>query len=151
MYSKEIITIVKRKSGDSYNKIASDLCLTKSTVQCIVNTNYNKVKKRRGPKKKINKRQAMQIKRYCESTMNRITAPKVTAELQLNVSARTAHRQLKRMGYSYTKADVGIVLSKKHRDERIKYARSGWKSVLIGSKWFLLTKRNLMLMDPMCE
>ena len=64
MHSKEIINLAKRKSaeGKFSKKIALELYLTKSTVQYMVNNNYDRSKPGVGRPAKLTKRDAYKVK-----------------------------------------------------------------------------------------
>jgi orotate phosphoribosyltransferase-like protein len=68
MLPAAIIDLIKNKRsrGDSLGVIAKELCLSKLTVQYAVSNNYNRNKKKPGPKWRITKRQQLQVKRECE-------------------------------------------------------------------------------------
>ena len=83
----------------------------------------NKVnKKKRGPKFLIDKRKSTILKRYiikeneCGSKVN---AMKIIRNNDMGTSRRTVSRWLLRNDFKYRKQAQGIVLSKKHKIERV--------------------------------
>ena len=59
---RELI-LKKRQSGLTYEQMSTDLSITKSTVQVVVNRKLKKIKKTQGPKRIISKSKELVIKR----------------------------------------------------------------------------------------
>jgi transposase len=129
MHSREVIDIVKAKrdEGQTIHRIADDMNLSPSTVYSMIKNDYNKPKKKRGAKPALKKREKVRIKRACErlrQAEEKVTSKKIKKNCDLEVSTRTIQRTLKKMGYAYKKATVGLVLSKAHKEARVNLARS---------------------------
>jgi transposase len=141
MHSPEIIALAKEKSnrGMTHRAIANDLGLCRSTVQYMLKVNHLRIKKKRGKPRIINTRDATRIKRCCEYLWvsgEKVTSRKIVEHVDLKCSRRTAQRHLKRLGYQYKRCKPSIVLSRKHRQERVRICRSwlkdriNWKKVV---------------------
>ena len=109
MHHKDIIESVKRlhQSGKSLNEISLALQITKSTIQYMVKNNYRRLKKKTGPKPKIDKKLKLRIKRDCNKLMEageKVTSTKIIKESNLMVPKSAAQRCLKSLGMKYKKA-----------------------------------------------
>jgi transposase len=129
MHSREVIDIVKAKrlEGKTIRAIAEDMNLVPSTVHRMVKTDFDRPKKKRGAKCAISKREKTRIKRVCErlaKNEEKVTSKKIQKNCDLTVSTRTIQRTLKKMGYSYKKAKVELVLSKAHKTARVDISRA---------------------------
>ena len=84
----------------------------------------NKVmSKKRGPKKKIISKYKIKIKRQISQFQlsgEKVNSTKIRRSCNLDVSSRTIQRYMSSLGMKYKKAKSQLVLSKKHKDERIK-------------------------------
>jgi len=132
MYSKDIISLVKRKrlDGLSLNAIAKDLKLSKSTVQYMIGNEYDRLKKTSGPKKKINEKvtaKICQMARKIRDGNQVVTARKVKAELSYDISIRSIQRTLSGNNFKYQSVERYMPLSKKHMQDRVNKA-SNWLS-----------------------
>ena len=117
------LIISKRKDGCTYESIATNLNITKSTVQLILTRKLSTNKKKTGPKNKIQKKDRLAIKRYIarsNSESKKVTSPSIIANCNLNTSVSTVQREVKKMEYKYQKSKQSIVLSKSHKEIRMK-------------------------------
>lgn len=115
----------KRKEGLSYNKIASLLNVTKSSVQYVLNRKKVFRRKKMGRPTKIKKYDILRIKRLSTALQNRnekVNSSKIIKQLELNVSNNTVQRCLRRIGLKYRRISKSIQLIKRHKVERITYA-----------------------------
>ena len=65
----------------------------------------------------------MQIKHCCEQLTNngeKVTAPKINSYMELNMSTHTTQQILKSCVYKYKSARPTIVLTKRHKLERVR-------------------------------
>lgn len=126
MHHKSVIETVKRlhQSGKSLNEISEELQITKSTVQYMVKNNYRRLKKKTGPKQKIDKKCKLRIKRDCNKLMEageKMTSTKIIKESNLMLSKSTAQRCLKSLGMKYKTARKELELTANHRAKRIEH------------------------------
>lgn len=124
MLPKSLIDLIKKKrlDGESLSSIAEHLRLSKATVQFVVKNNYNKKKKKTGPKRKLNKAALLRMKRQVEMINQsgcKVSSRKIKNECELNVSLRTVQRSLKSLGYIYKKASQEIMLTQQHKMQRV--------------------------------
>ena len=116
------LIISKRKQGLSYDAIARDLLITKSTVQVVICRRLSDTKKKTGPKKKINKKNQLSMKRYiskCNQSSEKITCSNIIQNCNLKASLTTVRRQLCEMAFKYKKSKQSLLLSKKHKSDRV--------------------------------
>lgn len=121
----------KRNDGESIGSISLQLKVPKSTVQYVISNNYNKMKKKTGPRKKVDRRLQLRIKRECQNlnlNETKITSRKIRNNCNLDVSLRTVQRSLSVLGYQYKKAKQDIVLTAHHKKERIAVCREWLRS-----------------------
>lgn len=141
----EIVINVKmlHEEGYSYNQISEKLNVTKSQVQYILNRKLKTLKKKTGPKRKVDKSMMLSIKRhssYLEKKGERVNSTKIIRNLGLNVSRSTAQRTIRKIGLKYKKAKRSIILGNKHKAERLKYAAQwltngvDWKAVVFSDE-----------------
>ena len=124
MYSKDIIDKVRQLYAKNlnYQYVARILDLPKSSVWEMVNTNYDRCKKKRGRPFKIDSRESTRIKREVRrlnENCERVTAKKLVENLNLNVSTRSVQRKLKKQRFSYQKISKKIILTKVQKQKRL--------------------------------
>jgi hypothetical protein len=127
MHSKEIIDKVKKlyKKEKSIRAVGKRLDLPVSSVAFMVNNNYDKVRKKRGPKFKINARNTMLIKkkvRRLNGINEKVTASKIKKACDVDLSVRSIQRKLANLNFNYGNITKTIQLTKKHMIERVKFA-----------------------------
>jgi transposase len=127
MHSKEVIEMVKKfyKKDKSLRKVAKRLSMSVSSVSFIINNNYDKVKKKRGPKFLINERKTTLIKkevRRLNDLNEQVTANKIKSACDLDVHLKTIQRKLFFLNFNYGNIPKKLPLTKKHKEERMKYA-----------------------------
>ena len=128
MKDKAIIELVqkKRSEGMSLQKIADQLYLSKSTVQYMVKNDYNRPKKRRGPKKRLTERISSRIKRAARKIRNNcglVTAKKVRDEAAPEFSIRRIQMELKKLGFRYQIIEKYLPLTPQHKQKRVTLAK----------------------------
>lgn len=112
-----------KSDGKSYNEIASNLKISKQSARNLCVYKCRKPSLKRGPKFKIDSKAKLRIKReisYLKNEGMKVNSPKLIRNCNLNVSKWTCQRYMKRVNYKYTTCQKKLVLSKKHREERIK-------------------------------
>jgi len=132
MYPDEIkeVVIDLRKKGKSYREIGNILDLSKSTVQNLSTYKKSCYKKKRGPKYAINKRQSTKLKRFIVNENEsgiKVNATYILRSNDMSCSRQTVCRWLKKHDYKFKKEAQQIVLSKKHKCDRISKI-SSWVS-----------------------
>lgn len=121
------IILDQNNSNKSYRYLAKLLNLSPNTVRNVV-LGLKKTKKRKtGPKRKLNSRHILAIKREfaaLESEGRRITADKIKLNCELNdISTRTVRRTLKELNMTYRAAAREIVLKTENKKARLEKAR----------------------------
>lgn len=119
---KEVIKYLK-ETGLTYSEISRKLGISKCAVrhECVYKHNTNP--KKRGPKFKIENKDKLRIKREIANLKKsevRVNSRKLVTNCNLNVSTRTVQRYLKSVDLKYKKARSQIVLTKRHKEERIR-------------------------------
>lgn len=133
MYPKAIIEKVKElfERGDGVRQIAHSMAIPVSSVHKLVHNDYNKSKKMRGPKPKLNRRQKTRIKkevrRLCAQN-ECVTSRKIKDNCELTVSTRTVRRALKEQGFSYQRVKQQLPLTRQHKDNRLAKATEWLRS-----------------------
>jgi len=112
-----------RTEGKSFADISEVLNITRHSARHLCNYKPKMIKKKRGPKVKITgfrsyrvHREIQNIKKYVE----KVTTTKIIRNCNLDVSKPTCWRAINRFGYKCVNAKVQILLSKKHKEERVK-------------------------------
>lgn len=128
MYSKDLIDKVKQlyDQDKSIAKVASKLSLPYTTVQYMVKNDYDRVKGKRGRPKLLKEREKTKIKRSVRQLNQRgekVSALKVINETNSVVSKSTMRRQLNELGFKYKKVKQSIVLTQKHKAERLEHCQ----------------------------
>lgn len=117
--------IKDRKDGLSLGQISKKYNLSKPTVQSIIN-NYGKQKHKTGPKDKLSKNDKRRIKSFIDYNFKnqiKCTARSIIDNFSLNISRSTICRFLKTNNFNYDKIKKKLVLSAKHKKDRINAAR----------------------------
>lgn len=146
MYSEDLVKKIKLlyERHQSFSLVAKTLGMYPSTVMRIIKRNSRDQNETRGRPKKIDKKTESRLMRKVQllkSQKKRCTAVKLKDELGLNnVSLRTIHRTLRRNDLKYSKAKLKPVLSKKHKDARVDWAKKrirenlNWKMVVFSDE-----------------
>ncbi len=112
-----------RQDGLSYATISHQLKLSKSTVQDMIKNDYEKPKKKRGPKKNLSGCKQLRFKPSIAALKEKnvkITASKLKKEANLEVSIRTVHRSLHENRYQLKNGKKTVLLNKKQKAERVR-------------------------------
>ena len=111
-----------RSKGFSFTQISTKLSISRHSARhmCI----YHKIQhpKKRGPKFKIEKTRRLSIKRQIakfEIVGEKVNSTKIIKSCGLEVCSSTVQCYLNTNNYIYKKAKLQIVLSKKHKQERV--------------------------------
>ena len=110
----------KRKSNESYMKIASDLHLKKATVVSIC-SRKGKIKKKTGIKPKINDRTSRLIKKTLQRMLDngdKITSNFIIKQCNLSISKSTVQRFLHQNNYVYKNVRKQIILTENQKVRR---------------------------------
>ena len=92
----------------------------------MIKNNYQRIKKKPGPKYKIKPYQMLKIKREVrrlKSENQKVTARKIQASCDFDVNLRSVQRSLKRLGFSYKKVEMKLPLTQNHKLKRVELAR----------------------------
>lgn len=116
------IAINLKRQNYSYFKIGSMLGISKDSARnlCVYRTNNNP--KKRGPKFKIMPKENLRLKRTISNLMvagQKINCTKLMDNCELSISKRTLQRHMMKSDMIYMKIKSQIVLSKKHKEERV--------------------------------
>lgn len=118
---RDLVTKLKN-DGLNFSQISSIIGISRHAARSLYT--YQRVchPKKTGPKPKLFKKDLLSIKRKIstyEENEEKINSSKIIRECKLNVSPITVQRYLKRVNYKYTTAKSEIILSKKHKQNRI--------------------------------
>ena len=152
MHNESIRSLAKRlrSEGKTYKEIAEILGFSLFSARKLC-TYQCKIRKQRGPKFKINKTIQLQIKRKIftlKSNAKKVTCSILIKELDLNVSKTTVQRYMTRIGYKYKRAKYQIILSAKHKEERLKIVSSWIIKNLDWSKTIFSDEKRFSLDGP---
>jgi len=128
MISEEVrqIVLFRRSQGESIRQIAKNLNLKKSSVETIIRYKRKVHKSKSGPKKKISKAETISIKR-CITNLTKagraVNCNEIISCTNIDVSRRTLNNWMLSNDMVYRKQAQHVVLSKKHKSERIRVVR----------------------------
>lgn len=139
MHGEEIVNLVKSKrtEGRTLKKISDDLLLSISTVQYILKRKDKTSHRKTGPKRKIEKKHELSIKRYINQKLiegEKVTSTKITYDLDLPCSCETVRRYLNRKEYKFRKIPKTIALQVKHKENRVEIVKEWMKKNINWSK-----------------
>ena len=132
MHSEELILKVR----EQYQKIkcirevARNFGLSPSSVKYMVENNYERRKKRRGPKPILTTRDTMHLTREVRrlgQQGERVTATKLLKNLDLDCSDQTLRRKLSSLNLKYRNMKKEIRLTATHKAKRLELAKT-WLS-----------------------
>lgn len=129
MYPDYIRKIIqkKRNLGQTYRAISEEFNLSISTLQCLSHYKKKSHKKKIGRKTIIGKAESLSIKRYvAEKNLNgeKVNCRKIMTDTNISVSRRTLNNWLLRNEFKYEKEAQKVMLSKKHKSERVRIISS---------------------------
>ena len=141
MHSKELIDKVKEiyQRELSYRKVAKILNLSRTTVHYMVNTDYDRKKKVRGPSRIINRKDSTKVKRavrYLAGNNQKVTAKKIIQETGITCSKSTMHRELTRQEFKYKKVKQSVSLTRPQMKKRLEISEKwisdnhNWKATV---------------------
>lgn len=144
MYSKDLIEKVRElySVNKSYRKVGSLLKMDWTTVRYMVNNDYSRLKRKRGPKKMITPREERLIKREIkrlQGSNQKVFASKIRTNCKIEAKVRTVERSLKALGLTYKR----IPLQNPLRPHQIK------RRAQLAEKWIEenLVSQNLVFTD----
>jgi len=120
------LAIKWKNEGKSYREISSLLNISRSSAQSLCRYTKKIIKKKRGPKFKLNKANKLHIKRQISNlylATEKVTANKIKSLCNLDISISSTQRYLNREGYIYKKIKTKICLTKKHKQSRVRIIR----------------------------
>lgn len=128
MHSKELIEKVKEKYEEvkCLQETAEIFKLPLSSVEYMVKNDYDRSKKKRGPKSVLTSRENFRIKREVKRLkggQERVTAKKVKENLELIFHEKTIQRRLKKLNLKYKNNAKKIILKKEHKERRVELAQ----------------------------
>lgn len=112
-----------RNEGLSFSKISQYLGISRHSVRSLYVYKPVIHHHKRGPKWKLTKKDVLTIKREIsklKENKEKINSPKIKRNCILPVSRRTVQRYIGRLGMKYKKSKCQIILSKKHKLERVR-------------------------------
>jgi len=129
MHSEELRLLIKNlfNLGESYGSIAKKLDMSRAAVQSICSYEIKKTKKKRGPKPRIDKREALMLKRFISKENSKgvkVTSSAILTGTNFDVSRRTLNNWLLRHDYTYKKGAQKLQLSANHRKLRVQLISS---------------------------
>ena len=133
MRSEAEIKIIKdlKADGKTFQEIADILNLSRSSVTHLYYYDRKILKAKRGPKKKIRSFEKLRIKRQVaqyKKSKEKVNATKIKRSCYLQMSTRSIQRHFKSEGYRYTRAKSEIILTRKHKENRLEKITNWIKS-----------------------
>ena len=137
-----------RNNGKSYGDISAALYITRQSARHLCKYEMKISKMKRGLKEKITgfnsyrvHREIQNIKKFKEN----VTTTNIIRNCNLDISKSTCWRTINRFGYKCRKTKHQILLTKKHKEARMK-SITGWLTEsTIGRKQFSVMKRDFFL------
>ena len=128
MYSKDFVENVKEiyKTNKNLRETSRNIRKPYSTVHYMIKNDYNRIKKKRGPKKIINSREKTKIKRVfkvLKDKNQKITAKKIKIESGIDASISTIQRALADLNLTYGEIPKKLPLTKEHKLKRVELAK----------------------------
>lgn len=128
MHSIELINIVRNlyDTHKCYRKVSEILQIHHSSIIYMVNNDYYKPKRKRGPPPKITNREKTKIKKEVKrlnKENKKVTASKLKESCNLSVSLRTITRKLNELGFVSSSVPKKVPLNAKHKLHRVELAR----------------------------
>lgn len=153
MHSLELINKVRQlyKKEKSYDKVRKLLKMGKLTVQYIVKNDYSRLKKVRGPEKKVTRREESRIKREIKRLQGqneKIFASKIKINCSIEASVRTVERALKDLGLTYKPIPRRNPLQPHHMKERVDLAEKWISENLIGNNLVFADEKRFSFDGP---
>ena len=127
MFSPDLVQKIRKAYSrtKNYRKVGKAFSMGPSSAWYVVKTDYNRPKKKRGPKKRITTRQKgrilHEVKRL-NAKSEKVTARKIKTNCDISLSIRTLQRELKSLNLTYKKAEKKLELGPQHHEARIKFA-----------------------------
>lgn len=116
-------TIIKQKNeGKTFKKIAENLNLSENQIKRKFYYTRKPLKSKPGPKRIINKKLALSIKRYVSKANNdgkKVDCKQIIENTGIPISRRAMNSWLLKQDYKYSSVAQRIYLSDKHKSERI--------------------------------
>ena len=128
MYSEEERTNIRKKYEElrSIRKVSKKCKVSIQTVFNIINNKNNRLNKKIGRPKVINKREKLRIKKFLRSEISQekiVNSRKVKENLLLDASLSTIRREIKELGFTYKLTQKKLYLTKKHCIARLEFAK----------------------------
>lgn len=123
---ERLIAIRYKEDGKSYGDIAKLLNISRNSAVNLVKYKKKIIKKRTGPKKKINKRMSLRLRRTIFGLIQRgerINSRKLIEETDLNVSIWTLQRYLRARAMRYGNSKKRLCIDDKNRIDRMTFAK----------------------------
>jgi len=129
MHCEELRLVINNlyNDGESYGSIAKKFHMSRASVQSIINYKVKKIKKKRGPKAVIDKREATILKRFISKENYKgvkVTSRSILTGTELSVSRRSLNNWLLKHDYVYKKGAQRLHLSPNHRKVRVRIISS---------------------------
>ena len=124
MFPDEIRNLAKiwKDDGMSYMEIGNLLKISKSAAQNLCKYEKKRICRRRGPKFLLQSYEKLKIKRtiaQLEKEGGKINSVKIKKQSDLKESRWTIQRHLRRMNFKYKKSIKQILLTKRHKENRV--------------------------------
>lgn len=125
MYSEDLRRKVQEAYAikQNYRQVGKDFRIDEKTVRNIVKSDQHREKKKRGPKKKLTRRQEVRIKRNVRSLIDQgeCVSSKIikdTTNLD-NLSIRSVRRAISKLGFNYITVFQDITLTRQQKEKRL--------------------------------
>jgi len=145
------IVLYRRSLGESIREIARNLNIKKGSVESILLYKKKMHKNKRGPKTQISKADALNIKRciaYQWKTGHKVTCNKILQTTNITVSRRTLNNWMLHNDMQYQKQAQRIVLSKKHKCERVRIVSNWIENNVDWNATFFMDEKRFSLDGP---
>jgi len=119
------IDIIKslKSEGKTFKEISDIMKISRNCVMHLYYYERKILKKKRGPKFQLSSFEKLRIKRQValyKGAKEKVNASKIKKSCHLRLSNRSIQRHFKSEGYRFRKAKSQIILSKKHKEERVR-------------------------------
>lgn len=145
-------TIIKyRNEGQKFKKISENLNMRESQVKHIFYYEKKKMKCKTGPKRKIDKRASLSIKRFISKSNldgRKVNCSKIIQDMGISIARRTLNSWLLAKDYRYSSIVQKICISDKHKKRRVELVSQWIEENMSWEKTFFSDEKRFSLDGP---